>query len=96
MISFLQLNTHKAQLAAIELHNELGVKSQIAMITEPYTYKNKLVNVPRTLLSVGPQDRRRRKLGRLYMSRQTFQLLNWSSSAIGTAQQLLSALCRRN
>ena len=45
-MKFIQINTHKAQLAAIELHNSLEVEQAIAMITEPYTYNNRMVGIP--------------------------------------------------
>ena len=45
-MKFVQLNTHKAQLAAIELHNELELVQEVVLITEPYTYKNKMVGIP--------------------------------------------------
>ena len=45
-MKFIQLNTHKAQLAAIELHNELDRSQSVALITEPYTYKNRMVGIP--------------------------------------------------
>ena len=45
-MKFVQINTHKAQLAAIELHNELERVKEVALITEPYTYKNKIVGLP--------------------------------------------------
>ena len=55
----IQLNLHKAQLASIELHNDLRDNLYIALITEPYLYKGRLVNIPKgykTYLGVEPEE----------------------------------------
>ena len=43
---FIQVNLHKAKLAAIELHNLLQKSVGIALVTEPYLYKGKVVGLP--------------------------------------------------
>ena len=48
MLSFTQLNLHKATQATLLLGRGLeGKKQTIAMITEPHTYKNKITGMPR-------------------------------------------------
>ena len=44
---FTQVNLHKAKLAAIELHNKLQERNDIALITEPYLFKGKVVGLPK-------------------------------------------------
>ena len=44
---FTQLNMHKAKLAAVELHDKLQRKHDIALLTEPYLFRNKIVGLPR-------------------------------------------------
>ena len=48
MIDFIQLNMNKAFLAAVELGNLLKeFKTQtIALLTEPYIYKNSVITLP--------------------------------------------------
>ena len=43
---FTQLNLHKAKLAAIELHNKLQGRHDIALLAEPYLFRNKIVGLP--------------------------------------------------
>ena len=62
-MKFIQLNTHRAQLAAIELHRKLNLSQEIALITEPYTYRNKLVDIPagyKAFLTAGVEEGRTR------------------------------------
>ena len=46
MFYFTQINLHKAKLAAIELHNQLQQRNDIALITEPYIVYDKVVGLP--------------------------------------------------
>ena len=47
-VACLQLNTHKAQLAHIELLHVLDEHPEtICFLQEPYTFKNRLVTLPR-------------------------------------------------
>ena len=42
-MNFIQLNTKKAMLAAVELNKRvLGYENYVALITEPYVYKGKI------------------------------------------------------
>ena len=43
---FIQINLHKAKLAAIELHRLLQKSVGIALITEPYLFKGRIVGLP--------------------------------------------------
>ena len=46
VISFRQLNMHKAAAASAELNIALNDSLQIALVTEPYTAHNKVVSIP--------------------------------------------------
>ena len=51
---FTQLNLHKAKLAAIELHGKLQNRNDIALLTEPYLHRNKIVGLPRGYQALVP------------------------------------------
>ena len=44
---YTQINLHKAKLAAIDLHDKLQAGHDIALLTEPYLYNNKIVGLPK-------------------------------------------------
>ena len=52
---FTQLNLHKAKLASIDLHDKVQGRHDIALITEPYLYNNKIVGLPQGYMSVVPE-----------------------------------------
>ena len=48
MLSFIQINLHKASQATLMLGGQFEGKNQmVALITEPYTYKNKITGMPK-------------------------------------------------
>ena len=46
MIHFTQLNLHKAKMAAIDLHSKLQCRNDVALLTEPYIARGKIVGLP--------------------------------------------------
>ena len=51
---FTQINLHKAKLAAIDLHGKLQERKSIALLTEPYLFRNKIVGMPSGYVAVVP------------------------------------------